>query len=294
MRRFFYYNSASFIYVYPVDVWAVPIALGFKKLSSTATLCCRVRRASDNAELDIGFVGNSCDFAAILAFAPLQECAIARIYNQGTGGSGYDVFNTTGSQQPVIIAAAATNQITEDSNGNKSPRFFGKTMNFDVKDFFNNKSIGIALSVYDNSVVTSRDIVSFSTGTAVGNGRFLVSDARTTASRHDLRSRRLDADTVATLTDTTNFATGVKQRTDIVDWGNSDAFIRRNGAQVASSTSHGTSGNTSSTDSLRAGLGLILGSINSVDSITEVLMFNTDISADLAAIEANQISRYVI
>jgi hypothetical protein len=276
-------------------MWSIPIALSFKKLSSTATLCCRVRRASDNAELDIGFVGNECDFAAILAFAPSQVCTVVRIYNQGTGGSGYDVFQTNAAGQPTIIAAALLNQITEDSNGNKTARFFlniTRSMSFTVKDFFKNKAIGTSLVVYDNSVTSSRDILVFSTGTVAGNGRFLASDSRTTTSRHDLRARRLDADSVSILTDTVNFATGVKQRTDIVDWGNSDAFIRRNGVQVASSTSYGTSGNTSNTDSLAAGLGGVIAS--SVDAITEVLMFNTDISADLAAIEADQISRYVI
>jgi hypothetical protein len=294
MRKFVFGGSFQ-TYVYPVDVWSVPIALSFKKLSSTATLCCRVRRASDNAETDIGFVGNDCDFAAILAFAPSQACTLVRTYNQGTGGSGYDIFQTNAAAQPTIIAAATLNQITEDANGNKSPRFFlttHRSMSFDVKDFFKNKAIGTTMVVYDNSVTSLRDVLFFSSGTNTGTTRYLVTDSRATASRHSLYSRRLDADTTSILTAGSNFATGVKQRTDIVDWGNSDAFIRRNGAQVASSTSHGTSGNTSNTDSLAAIVGTI--GAGTVDNITEILAFNTDVSADLVAIEANQISRYVI
>jgi hypothetical protein len=275
-------------------MWSIPIALSFKKLSSTATLCCRVRRASDNAETDIGFIGNECDFAAILAFAPSQACNVVRIYNQGTGGSGYDVFQTSASSQPTIISSTL-NQITEDSNGNKTPLFFSTTqrnMDFDVKDFLKNKAIGTSMIVYENDVTAGRDILYFSVG-GVNSTRFMATDGRVTASRHSLFSRRLDGDSASILTAGTNYAVGVKQRTDIVDWGNSDAFIRRNGVQVASSTSHGTAGNTSNTDSLVAGLGNKLTSI-SPKAITEVLMFNTDISADLAAIEADQISRYVI
>jgi len=41
-------------------------AYSVRKLSSTATLSMRVRRSSDNAEQDIGFVGEDLDTASLL------------------------------------------------------------------------------------------------------------------------------------------------------------------------------------------------------------------------------------
>jgi hypothetical protein len=62
--------------------------------------CIRVRRASDNAEQDIGFDGQDLDTAALTTFCTGTNCFLRTVYDQS--GNGYDVVQTTTSNQPKI------------------------------------------------------------------------------------------------------------------------------------------------------------------------------------------------
>jgi len=89
---------------YLVDDYSPIVAYSVDKLSSTATVCCRVRRASDNAEQDFGFSGNRVDVTAIETFVGTGNKAfITKIYNQGTGGSTYDITQTVAADQPTML-----------------------------------------------------------------------------------------------------------------------------------------------------------------------------------------------
>lgn len=83
---------------------ALPIsALGFwstARLSSYATSspCLRVRRASDNAELDIFWANNQVDWASAAAFKGASSLTIVTMYDQS--GNGYDLTQATAALQP--------------------------------------------------------------------------------------------------------------------------------------------------------------------------------------------------
>jgi hypothetical protein len=58
------------------------IAASIRKLFSTATNSFRVRRSSDNAESDIGFIGNDLNTAALAAFVGANQGVAPAFYNQ--------------------------------------------------------------------------------------------------------------------------------------------------------------------------------------------------------------------
>lgn len=109
MRRFIYYNSGvSAGYSYIVDDYSPLVALGVLKLSSTATNCIRVRRSSDNSEQDIGFSGDDLDTASLLSFTGASDGYVVKVYNQGTGGTTYDLTQVALAYQPRIVSSGTT------------------------------------------------------------------------------------------------------------------------------------------------------------------------------------------
>ena len=70
----------------------------------------RVRRSSDNAESDIGFVANVLDTASLLSFCSATDGFVVKWYSQ-VGGSTYDVLQTTALKQPKIVASGVLNTL---------------------------------------------------------------------------------------------------------------------------------------------------------------------------------------
>lgn len=98
------------------------IALSLRKLSSTYTgPCIRVRRSSDNSELDIGFFDNNLDVNALLSFVGSGDGFIFKWYNQS--GKTYRFEQATLSRQPKIV----TNGSLVIQNDKPSVRFDGTT-----------------------------------------------------------------------------------------------------------------------------------------------------------------------
>lgn len=65
----------------------------------------RVRRSSDNAEQDIGFVGGVLDTATLLTFCGAGSGYIRTFYDQTAGGN--NAFQTTSAYQPMIVNAGS-------------------------------------------------------------------------------------------------------------------------------------------------------------------------------------------
>ncbi|MCK0209008.1 hypothetical protein MWN33_13305 [Starkeya koreensis] len=90
----------------PLDAFAgrIEAAFGVKRLASTyAGPCLRVRRASDNGQLDIGFAGESLDAAALLAFVGGASAYVVAWYDQT--GNGRHAVQTSAAAQPRLVEA---------------------------------------------------------------------------------------------------------------------------------------------------------------------------------------------
>lgn len=85
----------------------------------------RVRRSSDNAEQDIGFLNGELNQASLTAFTGVSNGFITKWYDQS--GNGNDLVQAAVASQPQIVAAG----VVQTTNGKPSINFDG------VNDFFN-------------------------------------------------------------------------------------------------------------------------------------------------------------
>ena len=96
-------------YILQASGGAIPttnlFAYSFRKVVPTATVSFRVRRSSDNAEQDIGFIGNDLDTSALSSFVGANDGWVVKIYEQN--GTGKDVLQTSAASQFKIVNAGA-------------------------------------------------------------------------------------------------------------------------------------------------------------------------------------------
>jgi hypothetical protein len=134
-------------------------AYSLRKLRSAYTgACIRVRRSSDNAEQDIGFVANELDTAALLAFVGSGNGLIVTWYDQQ--GSN-NLTNSTLIRQPIIVSSGVL-----QLSGGMSSIFMNKNVHFLTSTLSNL----VALPV---SIFGAVETISLSTN-AFGNVSFLV------------------------------------------------------------------------------------------------------------------------
>tara|TARA_R110002124_G_scaffold148927_9_gene314597 strand:- start:1736 stop:2668 length:933 start_codon:yes stop_codon:yes gene_type:complete len=89
-------------YVYLLDLY-VGAAVGFSFIKLRAAYsgsCVRVRRSSDNTELDIGFNSIFFDSDALAAFCGASDGFVVKLYDQSLNGN--DLEQTTAALQPKI------------------------------------------------------------------------------------------------------------------------------------------------------------------------------------------------
>jgi hypothetical protein len=127
MRKFVFGGSFLNSTGYIVDDFNPAASYSLRKVKTTATLSIKVRRSSDNTELDIGFVGDDLDTSALLTFVGAGDGFISRIYNQGGVGNPFgnipylDAILSIATTQPKIVASGVL--ITQ--NGKPSCLFDG-------------------------------------------------------------------------------------------------------------------------------------------------------------------------
>lgn len=109
-KRFTYYGSTTST-PYFVDTFLPDAMFSFFKVSSTSTLCIRIRRDSDDAELDIGFSGGVVDVAAIASFCGVANGWTVTEYDQS--GNGRHVTQSVLSRQPKIYNGSNVYTVTE-------------------------------------------------------------------------------------------------------------------------------------------------------------------------------------
>jgi hypothetical protein len=115
-------------------------AVSFRKLRSAYTgNCIRVRRSSDSALLDIGFVNNILDTATLTTFIGANSGFINIWYDQSTLGNNF--IQSTSANQPAIIISGVLQTVNGKpainfNNSNSSlfvtTTFVGATNTFDV------------------------------------------------------------------------------------------------------------------------------------------------------------------
>ena len=105
---------------YLLDSYVAFAAYSVRQLSSTATNSMRVRRSSDNAELDIGFADGWLDEAAIAAHCGAGNGYITTWYDQS--GNGNDCTQAIAGAQALIYNGSATFQLNGRPAANEDNR----------------------------------------------------------------------------------------------------------------------------------------------------------------------------
>jgi len=256
-------------YVYLVDVYSPVAAYSLRKLSSTATLAIRVRRSSDNAETDIGFIGNDLDTATLLSFVGAGNGFIAKQYNQGVLGGTADISQTASVSQPRIVNAGVL-----DTRGSKP------AINFDgVNDTLNNFSSAFLNIVSMSYFSVSNNDVSDNAGIIHSQYSINNNTIRTFCDRRNAFKRHLAV--VSTFSDMSTFRNSADQRL-------LSSFI--DAAYNMSSFDNGATG-TTATGAVVGNNGLNLGSQTTLSylngTIQEFIAFNSYQSANRIAIESN-------
>ena len=110
-----------------VNLYALKYAYAFAQINYSSMNCFRVRRSSDNAEQDIGFVGREIDLVTLYSFVGSGNGFVTILYNQGLDGSLYDLSQSTAGNQPQIVRDG---KILRDINGKYCAEFITKSLLF--------------------------------------------------------------------------------------------------------------------------------------------------------------------
>jgi hypothetical protein len=146
-----------------LDQLGIPAAAAYslRQLSSAASLACRVRRSSDNAELDIGFTaGGDLDTAALLAHVGGGNGFVTTLYDQS--GNARNATQTTAGAQPRIVNAG----VIDIANGKPAIRFNGSNT------FFSGVSLPLSQLTLSSVLndVTQQGTIRYSIGTGFAGG----------------------------------------------------------------------------------------------------------------------------
>ena len=169
--------------------------------------CVTVRRASDNATLDIGFSNNELDTASLESFCSGVDGYVTAWYDQS--GNAFNVVQTTASAQPKIVSSGSV--ILQ--SGKPSIEFDG------VDDYLENatsqnESIMSLFNVfYNNESADGR----------LGSIRYPATTLRTFAQQMDNTLRYDGAFTAGTLTHSIGYKLRFSRRstTNVLDYINS-------------------------------------------------------------------------
>jgi len=127
----------------PLDVYTSAAAAYSLRLlrSAYAGSAIRVRRSSDNAESDIGFVSGALDTASLLTFCGVGDGFVTTWYDQ-SGNTGRNATQSTASNQPQIVSSGSVLSL----NSKSSIVFDGTNDSFSQSlpnDFYGTKDLNI-------------------------------------------------------------------------------------------------------------------------------------------------------
>lgn len=270
------------------QVTSATAAYSTRLLKSTyAGSAIRVRRSSDNAEADIGFLSGELDQAALLAHVGAGSGYIVTWYDQS--GSGYNATQSTAANQPRIVNAGTIDTL----NGKPSIVFDGLTNLLSLSGTglgLVNNLPGATLHAVTNPTTAASTLRMFYASVNASNAIRLNADVFT-SNRFFIGSRRLDADTASSLGSSNNAYTSSVANVASFFWDfvNTTVQIRSNGTNVLNNATWQTTGNSQNTNSLKINIGAGDAAVYWNSNISEMIFYPTALStANRQIVERNQ------
>jgi len=241
-----------------------------RKLKSDYTgAAYRVKRSSDNTELDIGFLGDEVDTAAAVSFVGSGTGTVT-IYDQSGNGR-----NTTNFYPKIIISG-----VLQQKNGKPSISYDGAGSSPIPYSILRQTNYFVSCIASRRNTNAQPILGSFSGGSNTG---FLLR----WESASSFRGGQIDNDIIITIP---NFSVD-GEKLNIISMGlnSSGRVLRYN--NVTGSTTNATQITAGSNDFNIAG-GAYSSSLNG--QVSEVVGWHSDEAANRSAIESNQIAYYGI
>jgi len=171
--------GGSFTSVVPLLLDLYPSTQGqyfMHKVSSTYTgACIRVRRSSDNAEQDIGFVGVDLDTAALLSFVGAGDGLVTTWYSQ-TGF--FNLTQTSSASQPAIVLGGALQTL----NGKPCLKFDGSNDFMTGGTSANNTGVNMYATCIGELTSNNTTLFAKSIASGQANRYFILQEGATTLS----------------------------------------------------------------------------------------------------------------
>ena len=267
------------------------VAYSLRKLDKDYTgSAIRVRRSSDNAEQDIGFVNNYLDTAAMKTFVGANNGFVVTWYNQADSSGVFGVRNgsqSTAGSQPIIISSG--NLVYK--GGILGLDFYAAGVRIDLQNsiYFYNQShafmIGVANA--DSSLITSAVKTIFGAYTNSNYKASLIYSFNS-LNVHQTGGRRSSSDAFVRVDDTNNGANLKVITMGHLNYSAGIASIYINGgAGVSNNSFHIGTMDNQSNSSIRDNIGGN-SSANWFDGIIyEVINYASDQSSNRTAIRNN-------
>jgi hypothetical protein len=144
-------------------------AYSLRKLRSAYTgNCIEVRRSSDNALQNIGFVNNELDTASLLSFVGAGNGFVRTWYDQSAQAK--NAVATTNTRQPLIVS----NGSLLTFNGTPNLLFNGTSGSMQAPSIFNNVGYGSIFAVHKQTSQTTERVVFHKTTSAATLSKVVV------------------------------------------------------------------------------------------------------------------------
>jgi hypothetical protein len=258
-------------------------AYSLRLLSSSYTgNCIEVRRSSDNALQNIGFVNGVLDTASLLSFVGAGNGFVRTWYDQS--GNVNDCVQTNNNAPLIVINGDLVkntnniNSIDFESTGGRVRLEFTQKNAISGVDY-----IGV-FTMYQNLSDSVRDFFGFTLPN--NNARFVIADSRINPFRTRFEFRRLDNSPISSAEELTASTTDNKVMTFIRNYANASNLIRRNGVITISSITSDTGLTATSNAGTNSGIGSTFNN-TVVKFISEIILYNTNQDDNIIGIESN-------
>lgn len=202
----------------------------------------RVRRSSDNAEQDIGFVNAELDTASLLSFVGANNGFVVTWYDQS--GNGRHATQTTSANQPQIVSSGSV--INVNSKPSIDIISGGVRLDLPNSSYLYNQNQFFGISVTRADATGGNVPTIYAAYTNLGYKVALLYDD-STVQRYQVGGRKTSADTFTSVVDGTNFINQQVLQIGHLNYSTGVATINtnNNSQQVNNSFLVGTMDNTS-------------------------------------------------